>query len=181
MRIFFASIIDASIKLVRSFPHYFKTISTVMFPSWLKSHFPSALVALLWQAAFDFPDRLFHEFLSKNQANHNLPFVKHAKCFARYILQYSAFPWLLIPYIFYACAYFVLRRHWNTFNQLKMNLNLWKIIPHELYFNILVYRLLHYCQKKKAIYHLPRWNLPYFIENPNETSQQLKDNYLITT
>ena len=48
------------------FPHYFKTISTVMFPSWLKSRFPSALVALLWQAAFDFPNRLFHEFLSKS-------------------------------------------------------------------------------------------------------------------
>ena len=59
------------------FLHYFKTISTVMFPSWLKSRFPSALVALLWQAAFDFPNRLFHEFLSKNQANHNLPFVKY--------------------------------------------------------------------------------------------------------
>ena len=83
VRIFFASIIDTSIKLVRSFPwewkfpHYFKTISTVMFPLWLKSRFPSALVALLWQAAFDFPKRLFHEFLSKNQANHNLPFVKY--------------------------------------------------------------------------------------------------------
>ena len=171
MRIFFASIIDASIKLVRSFPrewkfpHYFKTISTVMFPSWLKSRFPSALLALLWQEVFDFPNRLFHEFLSKNQANHNLPFVKykmqdlgwrpyHTKCFARYILQaspqYSAFPWLLIPYIFYVCAYFVLRRHWNTFSQLKMNLNHWKIIPHELYSNILVYTLLHYCKKKKA-------------------------------
>ena len=184
MRIFFASIIDASIKLVRSFPHYFKTISTVMFPSRLKSRFPSALVALLWQAAFYFPNRLFHEFLSKNQANHNLPFVKHAKCFARYILQYSAFPWLLIPYIFYACAYFVLRRHWNTFNQLKMNLNHWKITPHELYSNILVYTLLHYCKnkkKKKPSYRLPRWSLPYFVENANETSQQLKDNYLITT
>ena len=43
------------------FPHYFKTISTVMFPLWLKSRFPSALVALLWQAAFDFPNRLFLE------------------------------------------------------------------------------------------------------------------------
>ena len=48
-----------------------------MFPSWLKSRFPSVLVALLWQAAFDFPNRLFREFLSKNQANHNLPFVKY--------------------------------------------------------------------------------------------------------
>ena len=59
------------------FPHYFKAISTVMFPSWLKSRFPSALVALLWQAAFDFPNRKFHEFLCKNQVNHNLPFVKY--------------------------------------------------------------------------------------------------------
>ena len=59
------------------FPHYFKTISRVMFPSWPKRRFPSALVALLWQAAFDFPKRLFHEFLSKNQANHNLPIVKY--------------------------------------------------------------------------------------------------------
>ena len=64
-------------KLLRLENDYFKTISTVMFPSWLKSRFPSALVALLWQAAFDFPNRLFHEFLSKNQANHNLPFVKY--------------------------------------------------------------------------------------------------------
>ena len=162
-----------------------------MFPSWLKSRFPSALAALLWQAAFDFPNRLFHEFLSKNQANHNLPFVKykmqdlgwrqqHTKCFARYILQaspqYSAFPWLLIPYISYACAYFVLRRHWNTVDQLKMNLNHWKITPHEFYSNILVYTLLHCCKKKKKkpIYRLPRWGLPYFVENANETSQQLK-------
>ena len=34
---------------------------------------------------------------------------------------------------------------------------------------------------KKPIYRLPRWSLPYFVENANETSQQLKDNYLITT
>ena len=36
-------------------------------------------------------------------------------------------------------------------------------------------------KKKKPIYRLPRWSLPYFVENANETSQQLKDNYLITT
>ena len=48
-----------------------------MFPSRLKSRFPSALVALLWKAAFNLPSRLFHELLSKNQANHNLPFVKY--------------------------------------------------------------------------------------------------------
>ena len=60
------------------FLHYFKTISTIMFPSWLKSRFPSALVALLWQAAFDLPNRLFHECrVSKNQSNYNLLFVKY--------------------------------------------------------------------------------------------------------
>ena len=94
--------------------------------------------------------------------------------------QYSAFPWLLFPYISYTCAYFVLRRHWNTVNQLKMNLNHWKITTNELYSDILVYTLFHYC-KNKAIYRLPRWSLPYFVESANETSQQLKDNYLITT
>ena len=39
-----------------------------------KSRFPSAEVVLLRQAVFDSPKRLFHECLTKNQANDNLPF-----------------------------------------------------------------------------------------------------------
>ena len=50
--------------------------------------------------------------------------------------------------------------------------------PSVLVFGLYVIALL---QKKKPIYRLPRWSLPYFVENANETSQQLKDNYLITT
>ena len=38
--------------------------------------FPLAEVVLLWQSVFNFPNRLFHECLIKNQANHNLSFVK---------------------------------------------------------------------------------------------------------
>ena len=40
------------------------------------SGFPSAEVVLLWQSVFNFPNWLFHECLIKNQANHNLSFVK---------------------------------------------------------------------------------------------------------
>ena len=37
--------------------------------------FLSAEAALSVQSAFDFPNRLLHEYFSENQANHNLPFV----------------------------------------------------------------------------------------------------------
>ena len=42
---------------------------------------------------------------------------------------------------------------------------------------------IRYCiiAKKKPIYRLPKGSLPYFVENANETNQQLKDNYLNTT
>ena len=58
------------------------------------------------------------------------------------------------------------------------NNSTWTLFQH---FGLYVIALLQKKKKKKPIYHLPRWSLPYFVENANETSQQLKDNYLITT
>ena len=53
--------------------------------------------------------------------------MQHTRCFPRYILQaspqYSAFPWLLIPYSSYACAYFVSRRHWWDRSTVKRQLS----------------------------------------------------------
>ena len=80
----------------------FKNLNAAMFPLWLKdskdsvidykttnimlfssglellsmSRFPSTEAVLLWQSVFNFPNRLFHECLIKNQANHNLSVVK---------------------------------------------------------------------------------------------------------
>ena len=130
------------------FLHDFKNLNAVMLLWWLKDSKDSVIdykttnvmsfsAVLLSQSAFNFPNWLFHECLIKNQANHNLSFVKrkmqgskwrlqHTRCFAKEILQVSpqysvfltsAFPWLLIPYSTYARTYFVSRRQWNTFNE----------------------------------------------------------------
>ena len=145
------------------FLHNFKNLNAVMFPWWLKDSKDSVIdykttnvmlffawlwgvinewfsfsgSSMLWQSVFNFPNWLFYECLIKNQANHNLSFVKrkmqgsewrlqHTQCFAKEILQVSpqysvfltsTFPWLLIPYSTYARTYFVSRRQWNTFNE----------------------------------------------------------------
>ena len=58
----------------------YKTTNVMPFSSGLEllamSRFPSTEAVLLWQSASNFPNWLFHKYLNKNQANHNLSFDK---------------------------------------------------------------------------------------------------------
>ena len=120
---------------------------------------PLAEVVLLWQSVFNFPNWLFHECLIKNQANHNLSFVKRKMQGSEWRLQHrhtilrkvnlASFTTifcisnicisLIVNSIFYICTYLLRFKAPMKHIERKMNRNRWKIGQLELYSNILVY------------------------------------------